>query len=268
MSACGSRRDSPQRLVHDLGNCLQVVQSCGEELRTQLPHEGDQWASVQVVLTVLLDAAGEGGTIVRQLLASPPRAASAGSSPAPRTTRMTDRITESIAPVLRVAPDAEACTRVDETIAALRPSLAQLASHDVALRLRCRVPWHAVPLRRQDLATVLGNLITNARDAMHADTRKRRIAIATSFDTHDPERPVRVTVRDTGPGIPAELLPRIFDVGVTTKGWHEGSGWGLAIVRDLVEQAGGLVSAGNAPEGGAEFVIRLPALTAEMRRGA
>ena len=75
---------------------------------------------------------------------------------------------------------------------------------------------------------------------------------------------IRVVVRDTGSGIPAEHLPRVFDrfykvdasrAGTTVP---SGSGLGLSIVRAIVERHGGRVSASNSPEGGAAFELLLP----------
>ena len=76
---------------------------------------------------------------------------------------------------------------------------------------------------------------------------------------------VRITIRDTGPGIPTEHLPHIFDrfykadQARTTTAAASGSGLGLSIVRAIVERHGGTVSAGNAPDGGAVFEFLLPA---------
>jgi signal transduction histidine kinase len=75
---------------------------------------------------------------------------------------------------------------------------------------------------------------------------------------------VRITVRDTGPGIPVEHLPHIFDrfykvdSARTANGSASGSGLGLSIVRAIVERHGGTVTATNADGGGAVFEIVLP----------
>ena len=75
---------------------------------------------------------------------------------------------------------------------------------------------------------------------------------------------VRITVRDTGPGIPAEHLPRVFDrfykVDAARAGTAvpSGSGLGLSIVRAIIERHGGTVSASNASDGGARFELHLP----------
>ncbi len=68
---------------------------------------------------------------------------------------------------------------------------------------------------------------------------------------------VEIRVCDDGPGIPAELVERIFDCGVSSKGQRRGLG--LHIVKTIVERNGGRVVAGHAPGGGAEFDITLPA---------
>ena len=76
---------------------------------------------------------------------------------------------------------------------------------------------------------------------------------------------VRITIRDSGPGIPAEHLPHIFDrfykadQSRTTTAATSGSGLGLSIVRAIVERHGGTITAANAPDGGAVFEFVLPA---------
>jgi len=76
---------------------------------------------------------------------------------------------------------------------------------------------------------------------------------------------VRITIRDTGPGIPPEHLQHVFDrfykadASRTATGAASGSGLGLSIVRAIVERHGGTVTASNAPDGGAIFEFLLPA---------
>ncbi|MHB8764095.1 MAG: hybrid sensor histidine kinase/response regulator [Deferrisomatales bacterium] len=72
-----------------------------------------------------------------------------------------------------------------------------------------------------------------------------------------PSPHVRVSIADQGPGIPADLLPRIFDPYFTTKAG--GSGLGLATSYSIVRNHGGQLAAGPAPGGGAEFRLHLPA---------
>ena len=79
------------------------------------------------------------------------------------------------------------------------------------------------------------------------------------------EHGVHITVRDTGPGIPAEPLPRVFDrfykADASRAGTAvpSGSGLGLSIVRAIIERHGGTVTVANAANGGALFELDLPA---------
>ena len=101
---------------------------------------------------------------------------------------------------------------------------------------------------------VIMNLVQNALDAM-AGVPSPRIAIAAWVE----DGTAMLSVRDHGPGIRPELLPRIFEPFFTTKAVGKGTGLGLAICHGIVERHGGSMTAANHPEGGAVFTIRLPA---------
>jgi signal transduction histidine kinase len=97
---------------------------------------------------------------------------------------------------------------------------------------------------------VLVNLLLNALDGMPQGG-----VLSVSLEA-PAGRDVRLTVSDTGVGIPAEILPRLFTPFTTTK--SNGTGLGLSISRRIVEEHGGRISASNRPEGGACFAITLP----------
>ena len=101
------------------------------------------------------------------------------------------------------------------------------------------------------LEMALLNLVTNALDAMPGGGTLSITAAARADG-------IRVEVADTGPGIPAEIIERLFDPWVTTKPTGQGTGLGLAIVQNVVRAHGGSVSAYNQATG-AVFVIDLPA---------
>jgi two-component system OmpR family sensor kinase len=109
------------------------------------------------------------------------------------------------------------------------------------------------------LRRVLDNLLANALRYTPAGGTVL-VALDATTDT------VRITVEDTGPGFPADFLPRAFerfaraDHSRTRSSASAGSGLGLSIVATLVDAQGGSVSAGNAPDGGARIVIELPRL--------
>jgi len=70
---------------------------------------------------------------------------------------------------------------------------------------------------------------------------------------------VRVSVRDNGPGIPVEVLPKIFQPYFTTKDARQGTGLGLSIIQRLVREAGGALHLKTEPGVGTEFTVFLPA---------
>ena len=102
------------------------------------------------------------------------------------------------------------------------------------------------------LQQVLVNLVMNAMDAM-AETppARRRLTIGTQLSGVD----VEVSVRDTGTGLPADVIGTLFTPFVTTK--SHGLGIGLTIARTIVDAHDGTLVAHNNPEGGATFTITL-----------
>ena len=100
------------------------------------------------------------------------------------------------------------------------------------------------PLRR-----ALSNLLRNAAEAMEG---RGAIDVRVTGDG----RGMAITIADHGPGIPQELRQRVFEPYFTTK--RDGTGLGLALVRQTLEAHGGTITAGETPGGGATFVIVFP----------
>lgn len=109
---------------------------------------------------------------------------------------------------------------------------------------------------RIQIQQVLVNLIRNAADAMAAQGGGRRELVITTKMARD--NLIEIEVQDSGPGIAAEMLERLFSPFATTK--REGLGFGLAISRRIVEAHGGQLSAAAAPDGGAIFRFTLPVM--------
>jgi len=111
------------------------------------------------------------------------------------------------------------------------------------------------------LQQVLLNLLNNAAQAIAANApgRGRVIRVSTWFEDR-----VRLRVADTGPGIPDEALPHLFTPFFTTKEPGEGTGLGLSITYSIVEAHGGHITVERPLEGGAAFVVDLPAAPQEF----
>jgi signal transduction histidine kinase len=105
------------------------------------------------------------------------------------------------------------------------------------------VEGHYEPLRR-----AVENLVRNAVGF----TGDRGVEIG----ARRAGRSIEITVRDHGPGVPAGIEDRIFEPYFTTR--HDGTGLGLALVRQTAQAHGGSVRAAAAPGGGAAFVLSLP----------
>jgi len=105
---------------------------------------------------------------------------------------------------------------------------------------------------------ILDNLLTNALDAVEGGGS---ISVSTTLEG---ER-ARIEVADTGAGIPAEMLVRIFDPFYTTKEAGKGSGLGLAISTTLAEALGGALTVESKPGAGSRFRLWLPRRAPEKR---
>jgi len=103
------------------------------------------------------------------------------------------------------------------------------------------------------LEQILVNLINNARDA-----GARTIEVETGIATINDRSFVRIAVLDSGPGIPPQVMEKLFHSFVTTKPKGKGTGLGLRICRRLAEEMGGEITAWNRDGGGACFQILLP----------
>ena len=107
----------------------------------------------------------------------------------------------------------------------------------------------------QELQQVVINLVTNAEHAVRG--RRGAVILLTTEARADW---VRLTVEDSGPGVPAEIRGRVFDPFFTTKGPDEGSGLGLSICQRVVAEVGGKIWLEDSETlGGAKFVVELPA---------
>ena len=133
----------------------------------------------------------------------------------------------------------------------------ELKAYDLrrdGITLSVDVPPDLPPIRVSafQLQQVLLNLITNAQDELCDRDGRREIVVAAGPDPLG----CAIEVRDTGPGIPRAILPRLFEPFFTTK--QTGAGLGLAISAGIVERFGGRITAVNRRDGGAVFRIVLP----------
>jgi PAS domain S-box-containing protein len=146
---------------------------------------------------------------------------------------------------------------VQEAVGLLRASL------PATIALKTRIAGNAlVEADPGQVHQILMNLCANAGYAMREGGGEIEIALEDLAE--GPEKGgrvfgVRLSVRDTGPGMPPEILGKIFDPFFTTKPRGAGTGLGLAVVHGIVQSHGGTVSVESAPGRGTVFHIDLPA---------
>jgi signal transduction histidine kinase len=182
-------------------------------------------------------------------------------------------------------PESAPVEDLAQAVRELSGLLAALAGPSISVQVACMPCAGLLRLSEESLTRILLNLVRNAADAMPQGGRVR-IAVqrggGASFlwtlpgavdhscadvweeAAESGPQTVVVTVEDDGPGIPPELLEKVFEAGFSTRRtgriWPEAQhhGLGLSIVRQLVEEAGGTVRALSSPRRGARLEIELP----------
>ncbi len=158
-------------------------------------------------------------------------------------------------------------------LVANRNLLSALAGPSIALTVETDGGAQAVRLTSEDLTRLLVNLVKNAAEAM---PKGGRVHIGLrGLQTAQGTAPcLALTIEDNGPGIAETALEKIFASGYTSRNQEAapGAGWpqshrglGLAIVRSIVEGAGGRIMASNRTQGGACFTLELPVRNAGKR---
>ncbi|MEM9445701.1 MAG: ATP-binding protein [Verrucomicrobiota bacterium] len=139
--------------------------------------------------------------------------------------------------------------------------------YDTLLLLNNRLKHYSVKLELSELPQIecyLGeinqvwtNILTNACDAMPPEKSSEIIILSGLCEDNCS---VWIEFRDNGPGIPSEILSRIFDPNFTTKsrGQSFGLGLGLSISKSIIKKHHGKMTVSNLPHGGAVFQIKIP----------
>jgi PAS domain S-box-containing protein len=158
--------------------------------------------------------------------------------------------------------------REGDAIAALDWALR--VSHNVLSRVaRIRRNLDPIPKVRGDegrLGQVFLNMLLNAAHAMQeGDPATNELAVSAALEARaDGPAQVRITIKDSGCGMSAEVLDRIFDPFFTTKPAGTGTGLGLSVCHGVVEELGGSIRVSSEPGRGSTFTVRLPIAEPEL----
>jgi signal transduction histidine kinase len=216
-------------IAHDFNNLLTIVIGYGEVLQDRTPSQE---------VSELLAAAKRASTLTRQLLAFGRR---------------------QVMQVQRVD--------LNKVVMQVQAMLTGAMGTQIRLSTTLEPRLPHVEVDPGQLEQVLVNLAINARDAMpdggtlHIDTSV--VDVSRPYFQMPTGRYVRLSVSDTGMGMPPDVLAHIFEPFFTTKG-SKGTGLGLSSVYGIVKQSGGFIWCDSAPGQGATFTIYLrPAPRAE-----
>jgi PAS domain S-box-containing protein len=199
------------------------------------------------------------------MLADDPPDIEGARGSAERTIRDANRASEVIARLRALfkktstASDSLDLNEATRDVLALSVSELQRAQVSVRTELADDVP--RVRGDRVQLQQVILNLVLNAAEAMSAiEDRPRQLVVRTERDEGDH---VRLTVRDTGPGVEPHSVPALFEAFHTTK--RDGMGVGLSISRSIIERHQGRLWAEGHDGPGASFTFSIPRLPALER---
>ena len=152
---------------------------------------------------------------------------------------------------------------IKETIKLLKPTLKKNIHIVTEIKAECDI----IMAETSQMNQMLMNLYKNAVDSMAEKGGALKISLlnieldeysVTAYPGLVPGSYIRLTVSDSGCGIPAEVLDRIFDPFFTTKEKIEGTGLGLSIVHGIVKKFGGFISVCSEAHIGTTFQILLP----------
>jgi len=221
-------------IAHDFNNALSPIIGFTELAINELPDENVAKDYLGEVLT----AARRAENLVRQILAF-------------------SRKDEQVKKPLRIQPI------IKEALKLLRSSIPTTIAFNENIEDECG----PILCDSTQIHQIMMNLCTNAAQAMGdtggvLDVRLTKVDLDSSFATlHQSMSPgphVLLTVRDTGQGMPPEILEKIFDPFFTTKDIGKGTGMGLAVVNGIVEGHGGAVTAHNEIGKGSTFQVYFP----------
>jgi two-component system, cell cycle sensor histidine kinase and response regulator CckA len=221
-------------IAHDLNNVLTPILMTAKLLRRPRPD-----AERLQLLETLQASAERGAEMVKQVLAF------AGGVEGQR------------APV-----------HIEQIIAEVKTLLDHTLPKSIDVKIEIEDELFAVLGDHTQLSQVLMNLCVNARDAMpqggRLTIRAGNISVEEPAPFHAQPGPfVRISVEDTGSGIPAHLIDKVFDPFFTTKPPGKGTGLGLSTVLGIVQSHGGFIQAYSEAGQGTKFTVHLPAVTAD-----
>jgi two-component system sensor histidine kinase ChvG len=163
-----------------------------------------------------------------------------------------DRLVSRLLELSRIEASSEVMTIIDLEALAMRV-VERAGTPDQPALLRYELQTRFLKARETDLETALMNLVENA---VKFSPPGEPVVVTISGDEAGSR--ARIAVRDRGPGIPPQHLPKIFDRFFTTDADRDGTGLGLSIVRSVTQAHGGTITVDTKPGEGTTFLMEIP----------
>ena len=176
---------------------------------------------------------------------------------AKRILEQTRSITHVVTEFLKYARPLEITSEAVALEGVVERVVSEVAEAMPLVRIRFEGPMGSVAGDEGLLRQAFLNLARNAAEASVGATNGGRVLLRGEVVRHEETYTQRVTIFDNGAGIAPATLPKLFRPFFTTKA--KGTGLGLAVVQKIIVQHGGRVEARNRTEGGAAFIVTLPA---------
>ncbi|MFW5691247.1 MAG: GAF domain-containing protein [Chloroflexota bacterium] len=248
------------RLVHDLESSLEDLQNAQKrlvqtarlsamgELASVVAHQMNNPLTTIIVDTELM--------LMDEPADSPRRSALEAIA---RTGKRAANVARRLLAIARPV-DASATPDYIDVVDSLRGILSLLQAHfeHAKVTVKANLPSDPIPPVRAikgRLDDIWLNLLMNAYDALY-EKKDGEIGVHASYDAVKGE--VTVVIADNGAGIPADIQEKIFSPFFTTKPIGEGTGLGLHISKEVVEDAGGTIRVESKPGEKTRFIVKLP----------
>ena len=223
-------------IAHDFNNILMIINSYSELVLGKV----DDQSSLRRPVEQIRSAGDRAAALTRQLLAFSRK--------------------QALEPVV---------LNLNSLISSLDDMLRRLIGEDVNLEVSSTSELWLTKADPNQIEQVIFNLALNARDAM---PKGGKLALRTAnveldedtaraFPGMVPGQYVKLTISDTGSGIPSDIQPRIFEPFFTTKDPGRGTGLGLSTVYGIVKQSGGYIAVESEVNKGSEFCVYLQRCT-------
>lgn len=163
---------------------------------------------------------------------------------------------------------------VNKAIRDILKMIARIIGEDIKIITRFAANIWTIKADKTNINQVIMNIAVNARDVMpeggklFIGTENINIEEPDYFDSYkvEPGRYIKISLRDTGPGIDEKIIDKIFDPFFTTKSRAKGTGMGLAVVYGIVKKHKGYIDVESDPGKGTCFSIYLPAIEKKIEK--